>query len=888
MKKKVLFIITLCFSVMLLFSLLSVGVSATVGRNHNGKCPNGYKPLVSPANGSRVILYMCENCEQLASANKSYVAIGIQNGATFPDDKEYTIPLTDVGNLMFVMEKAGNKIIRVYQGCGDTNYPMSEEKPTQVGNYKVFLTTENLFSYYKETGNRAYLHIRIDGRNTFYIPVFSSGTEFSIVHEATYYSDGDALHAKCKNCGALYDETLTFGVQGTVGLCTFAEDELPVVDNGWCALTGEEYVRLYEGCEGTEYALSDVPPTEYGKYEVSLAPKSAWQKGTDQVKNYSTRPITLTLGEDLHKWEYHSEDKSLVAECKYCDTPEARVTLDSSAVYEACRQMNTGVLKQEMFYEENWSNHKTIAHYCLLYDGKELNGNGTYQYYSSIYQPEKAGSYSVRLVILERENDVTPESVKVSSKSMPFYIAGKMIKECNVVDYGPTEIAQFEKPRQDGNDYYVGTNSELQWCVYNQQDEMNIIITNDIVVNPILVSDEGNVTSGAHYIYKWVGFGYDEPFNGTIIGQGHTIYGLYVPSTNRYMISGFVQCGENAFIRDLNIENSYMKNSWAVGAFFGTLDISGSGFAGLESCYSLHNTLISDRRAGGLIGYIGNDTSQNNEGFLSIQGCTNDSTVNAPCAGGIIAETTSGEDSLCNGSMSQCYNYGTITGTNYAGGIIGKIFVWKTSEFIIKGCLNAGSIKANTTEGGIIAYLSDVDSQRDGFTSRVEISDTVNTGRLDRNAQTAADILASTGYCSTGFLTLGNNYYSQTKIAYPSNLTNAPTATKLTTKDIGSGKVCQILGHVAGFHFSDVVVAGCETTGSKTIRCTTCNTLLRTVTTGAHGHYFKDGNCVYCQKEGGLVASIFSGSSVSIAVIVILLLVSIGEAVIIIRNKKKA
>jgi len=885
MKKRLFILITLCVMCMLLFAVLPAGAAAVT---------RGMTPVAVITGTNSVSIVGYEQLDSLLPAAKQpTVTLSVKDGDTFEEGSLKTPVAAASRTAVSLLSSTDNAILFVYEGCDGTDYPESTEIPTEAGSYTVRITTKKMYQYYQETGKANYTYTYKNGRMKINSYVFTYPVKFTLRHgEVAWYSDGEKLCTKCSICGHPYEATLSMDMQSGAGLCQYSELGFPVEDNGWTEMTGQQYVLLYEGTEESEYALSDTPPTAYGQYRVSLAPKALWENTPDKVDDCRTRPVTFTVGDDLHKWEYHAEERSLVAECIYCRNVTARVTLDAAAVYETARQLDPSGMKRELFYEDTdalWSTHKTIAPYRVLYDGKEINGSKTTQYISTTHQPENAGNYTARLVILENENDMSPESVKVSTKELPFYVAGKMLKECKVTEYGPTEIAQFTKPRQSGNTYFVGNLSELLWCVYHQADIMDIVLTNDIVVNPITVSDNGNLTSGAQLIYKWKCFGSDKTFVGSIDGQGYTVYGLYLPDGTAE--GGLISQGKNVNIKNLTVENSYIKASKTAAAFIASMTVEELGDVGIKNCYSLHNVLISDTKAGGLIGRL--EAKEGAANKVTFSGDQNRSTVTAPVAGGILAEGDAGLNMGVTVTLDHCCNYGSVTGSQCAGGIVGKLDLSRESEFNIQYCLNKGYIRSDKVESGILGSVSE--KKYEDFTNAgggLYLNHSVNIGKLDTKCETAADILgyydSDEGY-NVGYMDLSDNYYSQTQNAYMPGMEGAPAATGLTAKEISAGKPCEILGGcVEDYHYSKVVVASCLTDGSKTVCCATCGKTLRTVVTGHHGHLVRNGSCIYC-KQSGLAGSLFSSSAVVIGLsfALILSLSAVGFLTVKVNRLKK-
>lgn len=703
-----------------------------------------------------------------------------------------------------------------------------------------------------------------------------------------YYAYDDCLIAECSYCGERYDATVSLDLQeGTVFSCT--TPEIKVNDEGWADIDGLSYVVLYEGVGDTTYKLSATVPENDGTYTASLVLSWAWEsKNADTIESYRTTPICFTI--ISHEWSYSASGCTITAQCNHCHTT-AKVTLDVDAIYEEGREGDKSGLQNEIFIDSNWNGQKNIAHYNVLYEGEEIieGSKNTRLYKRTTYKPTNTGSYTAKLVLLEDENNT--ESVYCSTESRPFYVADIPVSQCTVLDYGPTQISEFEEPPKNSytGRYEVSTLSQLLWCVYSGDPDITITLQNDIVVNPIVTTDEGMVYSASYQIYRWNGFGTEsEEFTGTIYGNGHTIYGLYHPEQDSLKHSGFIACGRDSYVRDLKIENSYIVNVDAA-ALIGRLCLSD----GMNIHYANNSTVYcyikGTNCAGGHIGYY----VSNGGGWTTtyFDDCINNSTIVAgKWAGGLIGKSSE-DDCLNRAFFTDCANYGNITAQTYdAGGIFGSLRMRKGARADFEKCINTGNISGPSYSGGIIGYIN-------GSNITVNVNNCISIGSISpvaKNSRAGICGCAKSDYYTSNSVRTDSNIYYGATIAYgnaPSGYENSALDTHLTEGQVKKGYLCSKYGHYADSHFCCVTAASCEEDGYMVKKCMVCGEVLATQTPKAHGHYYEGNTCIYCgeKKDGSFIASMFYQSSpVVLSVIGGLLAVFAAGAVVLTKKRKKA
>lgn len=198
---------------------------------------------------------------------------------------------------------------------------------------------------------------------------------------------------------------------------------------------------------------------------------------------------------------------------------------------------------------------------------------------------------------------------------------------------------------------------------------------------------------------NWAGIlGYNANFD----GQGHTINGLTlnIKSSSDRNQGFFRSLGSDAVIRNLNLTDVHIYSiSDRIGA------IAGNSKGKIEDC-TVYGTVEGYTYVGGIAGY-------QEGGYIS--GCKNYCNVQANRTAAKAGGVAGYAKEYC--TISNCYNYGTITATGFddvaAGGIVGST----GHRAKISGCHNSGNISGeNVTDyddlsiqrlclGGIVGWL---------------------------------------------------------------------------------------------------------------------------------------------------------------------------------------
>lgn len=231
----------------------------------------------------------------------------------------------------------------------------------------------------------------------------------------------------------------------------------------------------------------------------------------------------------------------------------------------------------------------------------------------------------------------------------------------------------------------------------------------DIVLN----CDENN---------QWTPIGNrSEPYTGTFDGNGHTISGIYINTSENYQglfgCIGDINKSGTGTVKNLGIEDSWISGGDNVGG------IAGYSSWGMENCYNTGSISGGDN--------VGGISGQNISGM--IRNCYNTGSISGGSNVGGIAG-----DSI-NGSIEGCYNTGEISGSGiYVGGIVG-------AGGSIEDCYNTGSVNGGNEVGGIAGYT---DGGIEGCYNTGEVSGGNRVGGIAGNSDDSIEGCYNTGSVS--------------------------------------------------------------------------------------------------------------------------------------------
>ena len=249
------------------------------------------------------------------------------------------------------------------------------------------------------------------------------------------------------------------------------------------------------------------------------------------------------------------------------------------------------------------------------------------------------------------------------------------------------------EPAADGV-YQISTAEDLREfakLVNGGKTDASAVLTDDINLNPNMeISEDGTVTNGDK-LDRWIPIGNSEStaYTGTFNGDGHTISGLYIDSSDTDYQGLFGYVGTFGTVKDLTVSGEVSGNRYVGGVVGYNSDIST-----VENCYNT-GTVSGGDHVGGVVG--------DNSGIVT--NSYNTGTVSGPDSGtgnrvgGVVGYNYGGR-------VKNCYNTGKVTGNSSVGGVVGY-----NHSGIVENCYNTGKVSgpdsvSGNSVGGVVGYNS--------------------------------------------------------------------------------------------------------------------------------------------------------------------------------------
>ncbi len=254
-------------------------------------------------------------------------------------------------------------------------------------------------------------------------------------------------------------------------------------------------------------------------------------------------------------------------------------------------------------------------------------------------------------------------------------------------------------PRDSDSDgvYEITNGAELKYAIFyggniGSDTACKFILTNDIYLNDINEIDwaTGAVNNGytiKSWFETWTPGETDVPFSGTIDGNYHTIYGMYLRQGNTgYTIyqsgAGLVPMiaeNSNVTIKNLGIDYAYVQHEASASAFVGVAP-SGAALT-IDSCYAGNNVYLDGCAAGVFRAYARNAGGMTLSNSYSLANITAREKADGGSGGaleGLIAEIWESGAGII---VSGCYNAnGCISNHNVAAEVIDAINCYQTES----------------------------------------------------------------------------------------------------------------------------------------------------------------------------------------------------------------
>ena len=232
-----------------------------------------------------------------------------------------------------------------------------------------------------------------------------------------------------------------------------------------------------------------------------------------------------------------------------------------------------------------------------------------------------------------------------------------------------SESAESRELEGDGtaiNPYKIATANDLREfakLVNDGETTANAVLTDDIDLNPGFTFKEDGSYSGpdGEEPHQWTPIGTSiNQYRCTFDGDGHTIRGLYINSSDNDYKGLFGYVGTRGKVQNLSVSGSVKGNDYVGGVVGDNLGI-------VENCYNT-GEVSGNSYVGGVVGYNGGRVG-------SVINCYNTGTVSGNRVGGVVGYNGDGR-------VKNCYNTGKVSGNSYVGGVAGG----NSSSGTVTGC----------------------------------------------------------------------------------------------------------------------------------------------------------------------------------------------------------
>lgn len=262
-----------------------------------------------------------------------------------------------------------------------------------------------------------------------------------------------------------------------------------------------------------------------------------------------------------------------------------------------------------------------------------------------------------------------------------------IFNEANLSIEEAKKLVDFTWYDGESEEYIISTPQQLKGFVeLCNADDTNYFKGITVKLGADITLNEGNAADWMTNppAYTWE----SQNFNGTFDGQGYTISGVYIKTSNGVQYTGlFRTINAGAVVKNLNIVNSYIEgtNNTVTRAGVGT--IAGRNHGTIENVKSSAILKNVKQMTGGIVGMV----TANGENKIS--NCWFDGQIYAVGSSGGILGGTYAKSAV----IEHCLNTGTldITSGEAIGGLLGR--AQKASDVTITDSLNAGTfVKAGT------------------------------------------------------------------------------------------------------------------------------------------------------------------------------------------------
>ncbi len=270
--------------------------------------------------------------------------------------------------------------------------------------------------------------------------------------------------------------------------------------------------------------------------------------------------------------------------------------------------------------------------------------------------------------------------------------------------------------------------------------KVNVVLNRTTTDNPLSKADFlPAVDGGSVKSYAQLA-GNQKAFKGTFNGGGHYISGVYLAITSSANRSLFGALGDGATIQHLSIVNSLVdctgttKNNGSIGIIAGSLWSSATTTNDAATVVTV--TMSNIYNAANIVSG-GTYTMHTLGGFLGRAEQACDLTLEHCIYNGNIVGTLNNNGGLIGSinysaakvTIHDCVTGGSVTGTEYVGGLIGKVN--KAKYLAISNCYSTTAVNAQSISGGLIGGFSN-------YCREFYLADSVVNANLDFSSATGS------------------------------------------------------------------------------------------------------------------------------------------------------
>jgi hypothetical protein len=164
-------------------------------------------------------------------------------------------------------------------------------------------------------------------------------------------------------------------------------------------------------------------------------------------------------------------------------------------------------------------------------------------------------------------------------------------------------------------------------------------------------------------------------FQGTFLGNGHTIRNMVIDASESKCIGLFAYLGENAVVSDLQIEGSSARGRMHVGL------LAGINCGKISYCEA-SGLVSAESRAGGMIG--------TNRGTIA-SCCAQTSVTGKDILGGLVGHA------IGKSSVTHSRALSHVVGYDKVGGLVGQML-----RGTLEGCFASGAVTSKAEAGGLV------------------------------------------------------------------------------------------------------------------------------------------------------------------------------------------